>query len=390
MWNQIQSEMTRVGLADASVGFDPITLDDVSEVIASDPLAQLDDDTPGGAAMNAWAESDYSTDEHSIAMALGEGLKQSSNRAVREAAQASGMMATTMAATCAKTGAGAAVAPLCGAMGAVAGAVAGVLTARHSARHEAAIALRDAWYGANLALAQGIRAIQAASEKADLGLLTDEQAACLLVEALRGIDGDVADRIWGPYRSVRKTRKTPDGVVRKQSGPDAPCGIPGRICTDAFGTMRYAQGHAPFPALPEGEHYPNYFVVEKWWMLRGGYGSCVNYGDLHKDAAWQGKTKTRRARARRMRDTAEAILEATEIVIATIINLRDQRSKVLDRSRAAARKEAEARGAAKGRAKAKAKAQAKTETKSKGGGLVTAVAAGAAGLGLLAALGAFA
>jgi len=302
--------------ASGVVEFSNITAADISRTLATNASAQLDTSTPGGAAVDAWAKCGYAMDESCMAGALAAGMSKSKNRVVREAGQASLTMASTMYAGCSASGVGAAVAPLCGAMGAVVGAIAGVFTAAAGARHEAGTALRAAWYGANLAFARSIQAVKEAYKYAG-GQLTDEQAACLIVEAMKARGSNLTDRIWGPYTT---------------KDYNAPCGIPGRICNDASMILMTAQAYQPFPA--DYTNAPHYAMMEKWWMLKGDghYGNCVNDGDIEPDAAYHDKTSTRRTRASRMELLADQIVDATEVVIATMINLKDQRSRELARA----------------------------------------------------------
>lgn len=302
--------------ASGVVSFEPVTLTDIKNTVMVSGSSQLNPSTPGGASMQAWADSGYRTDTASVSTVLAAGMSKSKNRVVREAGAASLQMGSTMFAGCSATGVGSCVAPLCGAMGAIVGAVAGVITAYAGARHEAAVALRESWWGANHALIWGIMSIRDAYT-ATGGSVTDEQSACLLVSAMKSRGSSYTDRIWGPY-------------VTKSQAHDSECGIPWVICSDALLNLQTAQAHRPLPAPPKGKSYPRYAIMEKWWMLKSDhYGNCVNDGDIKPDAAWQDKTSTRRERGARMREISDQIFDAVEVVIATMINLRDKRSREL-------------------------------------------------------------
>jgi hypothetical protein len=302
------------------VQFAPVSRVDIQHAVATNAAAQMDPRTPGGAAMQSWSASGFSTDATALANAVAAGLSQSKNDVVREAAAASVTMGTTMAAACTKSGVGAAAAPLCGAVGAISGAVAGALTAVHNKRHQAAVNLRAEWYGANVVLMSSIRAIQGAYANLDSGVLKDHEAVCLLVNAMRGRGSKLAYAIWGPFTT-------------KAQAHSSPCGVPGVLCVNGWSNMATAQGHKPLPALEAGRIYPQYAIMEKWWMLKGGndanYGNCVNANDLKPDAAFQGRVSTRRERARRLRQLNAEMLDATQVAIAAMINLKDQRSKQL-------------------------------------------------------------
>lgn len=301
--------------ANGVLAFDRVTAADVRREVITNASGQLDENTPGGATIKAWQDEGYPKDYGDLAQVVAAGLSKSKNRVVREGAQTAAMMGGQAFSACSATGVGAAAAPLCGAVGLAWGAVAGSITAAMSARIESGTDLRGAVFSANESLLNGILAIRAAFESADMGVLNNAQAACLIVDAMKARGSSLTDRIWGPYTT-------------KAAAHSSPCGIPGLLCWDGWNRLTGMRTRSSQGLSPE---WPQYAIMEKWWMLNDDhYGNCVSTGDVKKmGGAYTGKTTTRQKRAKRMAKLAEQLADAVEVVLATMINLKDQRSREL-------------------------------------------------------------
>lgn len=266
----------------------------------------LNPDTPGGAAMVEWSRNGFSTDKgtlENVALAAAEQSKSPTIRAAAKGAKIAGSVGATVGMI-----GGPVVSAVAGLAASAVGAAVGAIVNVSKRRKEAGQDLRDAQVAAEQTLRECVRAIGAAYHDGFHGTLPADTIVGMIKQqmALAGAAG-YADKIWGPF------------------DPRSACCHP-RICRDG--------GFRINPAEYRGVTFPHYgwfqyriLGGETHWALKGRYGDCVNDGDIDKGGAWSDKVTTRRKRTERMLAVASAILDATQRVVAAMINVADAKEK---------------------------------------------------------------
>lgn len=289
--------------------------------------------------MVEWSRRGFNTDEdtlQNVALAAAEQSKSPTIRAAAKGAKAAGSVGATVGMI-----GGPALSAVAGLAASAVGAAVGAIVNVAKRRKEAGQDLRDAQVAAEQTLRECVRAIGAAYHDGFHGTLPADAIVGMIKQqmAMAGAAG-YADKIWGPF------------------DPPSACCSP-QICRDG--------GFRINPTEYRGVTFPAYgwfqyriLGGEKHWALKnkGRYGDCVNDGDIDKGGAWSDKVTTRRTRTERMLAVASAVLDATQRVVAAMINVADAKEKAEQYySSAQYRKDIE-RAAAGSRASAKSYAAA--------------------------------
>lgn len=262
--------------------------------------AQLDTRTPGGAAVSSLVTS-YSagsTPGQSATNAGVAALCASKKPAAQEACKGATLGATYGSAVCSV--AGPAPAAICGAVGAAFGAMMGAIDSVRTRGQESGSSLDIAWIMADVALTNAICSIGNTYRGATGKTINADQCVALLKEAMSSLGSKMTDRIWGPSICSSYWQKLPCNVPSGTSNPG----------------------------------YHRWRVMESWWMAKKRYGSCIDKGDIIKNAAWTDKISTRRDRDERMRSLTKTIGIAAQAVIATIVNLADEQAQYIAQNNA--------------------------------------------------------
>lgn len=307
------------GMAPMKIGqnYDPI-----NQLEDSISLDQLNPNTPGGAAAEKWAESGYDTSEETIGAIALAALMKGKSQTAQYAAKGAQTAGTLFAGFCAVTPA-APAAPLCGLMGSGLGAAAGILgsaydrlagVTKNQARTDLALsvsAVRKMVYGICCSLGKAYYQIY--GEKLDYG-----DAIYLLKLALIEL---------GYKATADNIRELASGKIIKIISKN----FPESRCDPKYITASYAQDRINSlkrvnPSLAneiEKMQPVAMWIYSPTWTLHGGSIS-YSHSTVKDQKEWCDKLNECRDKIRDVKKEGESILEASELVLASFINMEDE------------------------------------------------------------------
>lgn len=308
-------ERIRIG---AELGFDP--LDELEARLETQDVLELDPDTPGGAAVQVWAESGFSTDEATLTAMLDVALSKSRSEAVQHMSKGGQIVGSGATAFCSATPA-APAAPLCGLIGTGVGAVLGALGSLYEeiAGVNKAEARINLWTGVvrTQKLVLELQCSLARTWYALYGSPLDfDDSTLLLKKALTQLG----------YHDTAKNLRQVDGLgtiynLNRNLGA-APCPDVSSSATveemiaDARGRGKDVDKYVSALPLNMWIYYPSF-------TIRSG-SIFVDADSLLDSSKWCEHKDVCRSRLDGVRRQAQQILEAGALVTAAFINMADE------------------------------------------------------------------